>query len=298
MRDLLGGSDHEEGFGQDTRIRGRLVAHVGQLWVRFHPLSHRLVRGDPAKHPLTSGIVSAVEALEQGLEVRMAVDRNAEHLALHAAVEAFHHAIGFRRVGPCGPVLRFQLAAENLEAVCCKAGASIREDVRDLEGEGLHGFLEEGHSARGRLVLLHGQVHPARAAVDGNKEVALTGDAIPIPQLGQVLHVHVHEAEPVLLEGSIGLARAAMGGKAVEALSFEDAVDGIPVQVGQEVGDHKGEIIQRKASRAAQGADDGALFLTGFPGQLVRPSRAVLAGVRSALAPLADGFRRDAIALG
>ncbi len=44
MRDLLGGRDHEEGFGQDARIRGRLVVRAGQLWVGFHPLSHRLVR--------------------------------------------------------------------------------------------------------------------------------------------------------------------------------------------------------------------------------------------------------------
>jgi hypothetical protein len=42
---------------------------AGQLWVGFHPLSHRLVRGDPAEHPLASGIVGAVEALEQGLEI-------------------------------------------------------------------------------------------------------------------------------------------------------------------------------------------------------------------------------------
>jgi hypothetical protein len=61
----------------------------------------------------------------------------------------------------------------------------------------------------------------------------------------------MHEAQPVLLESSIGFARAALGWKAVEALGLEDAVDGIPVQVGQEVGDHKGEVIERKACRAA-----------------------------------------------
>jgi hypothetical protein len=47
-----------------------------------------------------------------------------------------------------------------------------------------------------------------------------------------MLYVQVHEAEPILFEGSMGLAGAVLGRKAVEALSFQNAVDGIPVQVG------------------------------------------------------------------
>ena len=164
--------------------------------------------------------------------------------------------------------------------------------MRDLEGEGLDGLLEESHSTGGGLIILHGQVHPTRAAVDRHEEEALAGHAIPVPQLGQVLHIQVHEAEPVLLESSIRLARAARGRQAVEALGFEDTIDRVPVQVGQEVGDHEGEVIEGEPCRAAQGADDGAFLLTGFPGQLVRPSGAVLALIRTALAPLADSLRR------
>src|SRR5215207_7793147 len=108
--------------------------------------------------------------------------------------------------------------------------------MRDREGEGLDGLLDEGHSARGGLILLDSQVHPTRAAVDRHKEEALAGDALFVSQLGQVLYVQVHEAEIILLERSMGLARAALGGKAVEPLGFEDAVDGISVQMGQEVG--------------------------------------------------------------
>src|SRR5215204_6184725 len=56
---------------------------------------------------------------------------------------------------------------------------------------------------------------------------------------------------------------------------------------GKEVGDHKGEVIQRKTCRAAKRADDGPLLVGGLPRQFVRPSGAVLAVLRSALAPLA-----------
>ena len=90
---------------------------AGQLWVGFHPVSHRLVRGDPAQHPLSSGIVGAVEALEQGLEICMAVDRDAEHLALHPSVEALDHAVGLRRIRPGGPVLHRHFTAGSLKAV-------------------------------------------------------------------------------------------------------------------------------------------------------------------------------------
>src|ERR1700712_910438 len=93
-------------------------------------------------------------------------------------------------------------------------------------------------------------------------------------------------------------ARALGRRQAVEAFSLEDAVDGVPVQMRQEVADDEGEIVERKASAAAERADDGALLIAGFPRQLVRPRRAVLAISRSALAPLADGLGRDAIALG
>jgi hypothetical protein len=41
------------------------------------------------------------------------------------------------------------------------------------------------------------------------------------------------------------------------------------------VRDHEGEVIERKAGGAAQGADDGPLLLTGLPGRFVRPGGAV-----------------------
>src|SRR3954451_13232459 len=61
----------------------------------------------------------------------------------------------------------------------------------------------------------------------------------------------------------------------------------------QEVGDHKGEVIQRKTRRTTQRTDNGALLLGGFPRELVRAARVVLAVGRATLIPArvkADSF--------
>ena len=106
------------------------------------------------------------------------------------------------------------------------------------------------------------------------------------------------EAKIVVLEGPIWLAGAACGRQTAQALGFQDAVDRVTVEMRQEVADHKGQVIQGKARRTPQGAHKGPLFIRGCPGQLVRAAGAVLAVGRPALAPLADGLGRDAIALG
>jgi hypothetical protein len=97
---------------------------------------------------------------------------------------------------------------------------------------------------------------------------------------------------------AVRLAGALSGREAIEALGLEDAVDRVTVQMRQKVADHKGEVIQRKAGGPPQRAHKGPLLLGGFPGQLVRAARVVLAVGCPALAPLADGLGRHAIALG
>jgi hypothetical protein len=68
--------------------------------------------------------------------------------------------------------------------------------------------------------------------------------------------------------------------------------------VRQEVADHEGEVVQREAGGPAQLTDDGALLLARLPGQLAGTAGAVPALGHAALAPLADGLRGDAEALG
>ena len=135
----------------------------------------------------------------------MAIDRDAQHLALHPPVEALHETIGLRRVGLGLAVLHLQLAAGVFKAIGREAGSSVRQHVRDLEGERADRLFQEGDRACGQLVVLDRQMHPARAAVDGHIEEALAALAVGGSQLGQVLDVDVHEAEVVVLE------RAALG---------------------------------------------------------------------------------------
>src|SRR3954463_15130420 len=98
----------------------------------------------------------------------------------------------------------------------------------------------------------------------------------------------MHKAKFVLLEAAVRSAGAINRREAAQALGFQDAVDRVSIEVRQKVGHHEGEVIQRKARRTSQSADDGPLLLTCFPGQLVRAAGVVLAVGRTALAPLAD----------
>jgi len=139
-------------------------------------------------------------------------------------------------------------------------------------------------------------VDEARGTVDGDVQAALTEGSIPVAQLGQVLHVDVDEANLVVPESSLWLAGLLGGRQAVQAFGLEDAVDGVPVEVRQEVAHHEGEVVEREACGAAQRAHDGAFLIASFPRQLLRPGRAVLAVGGTALAPFADGLGGDAVA--
>src|SRR5215217_5665396 len=116
MRDLLGDGDDLERLGQSEWI-GRLRAPVGQLRLGSQAATHDLIRCSPLQHALTSPVVSLIEALEQRLQIPMAIDGDAQHLALHAPVEALHETIRLRRVGLGLAVLQLQLAAGVLESI-------------------------------------------------------------------------------------------------------------------------------------------------------------------------------------
>jgi hypothetical protein len=97
-------------------------------------------------------------------------------------------------------MLHLQLAAGVLKAIGGKAGSSVRQDVRDLEGIRADRLFQECDRAGGQLIVLDGQMHPTRAAVDGPIQKALAALPIGGLQLGQVLDVDMDEAEIVILE--------------------------------------------------------------------------------------------------
>src|SRR5215203_2823780 len=171
----------------------------------------------------------------------MAVDCEAQHVALHPPVKALRKTIGLWRVGPCDPMLHLQLATGALKAIGGKARAPVGEHVRDLERESADRLLEEGDRTLRRFILLDSQMHPARAAVDGHIEIAFAALAIRRSELGQVLDVYVHETEIVVLEGA-ALPLAVEGWRqAPQPVGLENAVDRVAVEMRQEVTDHKGE---------------------------------------------------------
>ena len=124
----------------------------------------------------------------------MTGNRDAQHLALDAPVEALHHPVRAGRIGPRLAMDRPERLARPLEAISREAGATVGQHMGDLEGEGPDGLVQEGHRRGGRLVVLDREMDEARGTIDRHMEVALAGDAISVAQLGQVLHVQVHEA--------------------------------------------------------------------------------------------------------
>ncbi len=188
--------------------------------------------------------------------------------------------------------------AGDLERIGREARTAVGEHVGNPERKGAERVREEGYRRGRGLVVLDGEVHVAGGAVDGDVQVALASGAVAVVQLGQMLHVDVHEADFVVLEGAVRLAGPLGRRQPVQALRLEDAIDGVPVQVRQEVADDEGQRVEGEAGAATERAHDGALLIAGAPGQLMGPGRAILTGIGAAFAPFADGLGGHAVALG
>jgi hypothetical protein len=82
-------------------------------------------------------------------------------------------------------------------------------------------------------IVLDDEMDRARAAVDGDVEIAFAPVAIGGLQLGQVLDVDGHEAEVIVLEGALafgGFFRDWLG-PAVQPFGLEDAPDAVAVEM-------------------------------------------------------------------
>ena len=145
--------------------------------------------------------------MEDDLQVAVNAEHDVQYLSPHPAIEAPDHAVGHGRLGLGLAMLHAVSLAAGLEGIAGEAEAAVSEHVRDPEGEGSQRLRQEDESGCGGLVVLDGDVHLARAAVDGDVEVAFARDPVAILQLGQVLHIDVHEADLVLTEDAVRLAR-------------------------------------------------------------------------------------------
>src|SRR3954470_15020602 len=89
-----------------------------------------------------------------------------------------------------------------------------------------------------------------------------------------MLDVEMDEAEVVVLERALAFGRLCRYwlGPAVEAFGLENAPDAVAIEMRQEMGDDKGQVIEGEVGDPAQRADNGALLLGRLPGQAVWPA--------------------------
>src|SRR4051812_20471410 len=185
LRDVLGTLDHEHRVREGARIERRAVAGIGEAPLLPQTLSDDHLGRAPAQDALAAGVVGLVEAGQQPLQVAVAGDGDAEHLPLHAPVEALDHPVRARRVGPGLAVLHAELAAALLEALGREAGAAVGQQVRDPEREGGERLLQERPGAGlGLLSLTARWTERERRSMATNRK-RLRGSPLLVRSLGR-----------------------------------------------------------------------------------------------------------------
>ena len=139
---------------------------------------HDLIRGLAVEHTLPTGIISGVEPAQELLPVPVRVDRNAQPLAAHPAVETLHHTIRLWGVRFRRAVLRPEFGT-SLDESGSKATAIISEHRGETKGKGCGRLVQEGKGTLLGFIVFDCSMHRARAPVDGYLEVALASFAIP-----------------------------------------------------------------------------------------------------------------------
>ena len=131
-----------------------MVAWVGEVGFGTQPSSDDLRRRAPVQHPLAPSVVRLIVAPQQVFQVAVATHGDRQHLAPDAPVEALHHAVRLRAVGPRLPVLDAEQEAARLDRIGGEAGAAIGEQVADREPERRDRLVEKVSALRSVLSLL------------------------------------------------------------------------------------------------------------------------------------------------
>jgi len=100
-----------------------------------------------------------------------------------------------------------------------------------------------------------------------------------------VLDVDVHEAELVILEAALsfgGLCWRRFSAP-VQSFGLEDTPDAVAIEMRQEMADDEGQVVEGEVAKPTERADNGALFVTRLPGQVVWPGGMVQAVGSAAL---------------
>lgn len=143
-------------------------------------------------------------------------------------------------------------------------------------------------------------MHRTGASIDG--DIQKTFPPVPIfcLQFWQMLHIDMNITGIVIPELSLPPNRSGFWCRwqSVQSGIFQYPPDIVPVQMRQEMSHDEGQVTQTKSGGTSKLTDNGALFLRGFPDQFPGTTAAVLAGVRTTPAPLANSFITDPVTSG
>ncbi|ANX03426.1 hypothetical protein PG2T_03955 [Immundisolibacter cernigliae] len=226
-----------------------------------------------------------------------------------APVEALDHAIGLRVARGRQTVLDAQFLAQAIELMrpgrgprpapeqpVRELGAVVGEQARDAHRAGRGQGTEEGARRARALVGFQGHVNPAGGPIDGHEQEPAP---VLVGHLRQVLHVDVHKAGHVGLEGLADrfVRRRAQGAQVAHAVAAQAAVQpGAGHVRTQELARHRQQVVQRQQQGPAQVDHDRLLAGGQRRLQAVRGVRPVV-DIRAPL-PFVDRRLGDAKAAG
>ncbi|KUF39923.1 hypothetical protein AS359_13940 [Comamonas kerstersii] len=143
-------------------------------------------------------------------------------------------------------VLACGLASATAKQAVCELFAVVGEDGVNPKCCSFADGGQEGFGGRCRLVLLDINEHPACGPINGNKDIAAL---VLILHLGQVLHIYMHIARLIRLEGFVLALRLGLYGQSGVASSAQQAIQRRTAHGRlNERSHHRQQVIQRSHS--------------------------------------------------
>lgn len=254
-------------------------------------------------------VVQSHIAQDRRIQVLLAVKSMRLQDVFNTAIEALDYAIGLWRSGLGQTVLYAQRLTQPVKLMIA-AGlalpvgkqpvgellAVVRQDATDPDRTGFGQGIEKGSGTGRRLVWLDLHEHPTRGPVNGHEQIASFTLAW---HLRQVLHINVHKARFIVLEGLVRLLGC--GWQQITQLTYtmasKTAVQARAGDIGADelMGDRQ-QVIQRQQQRAAQLNNNRLLRWVQSGLQPMGRVRAI--GEHPALLPFVHRLLGDAVAGG
>ena len=157
---------------------------MGQGRLGGEPLSNDLIGCLAFQYTLPTGVVGGVEAAQELFELIVRIDGDGEHFGDDAAIEPLDHAIGLW-CARLDMAIRCPELGTDLGKSLGEAAAIVCQYMCHAEGKRSGRFAQKRDGTGFGFVVLDGEVDRARAAVDGDVEIALVPLTIGSLQLGR-----------------------------------------------------------------------------------------------------------------